>query len=622
MEDRFALLIDADNVSAKYIKPILDELSKYGNVTYKRIYGDWTKTNNASWKEELLQNSITPIQQFSYTHGKNATDSAMIIDAMDMLYTSELEGFCLVSSDSDFTKLASRLRESGKTVIGMGEGKTPSPFRKACDIFTELELLLEDNTMGKEERNIHSHASGKWQKKDNHDSMVSKEKIEEAVVKIITENQNNDRETGLGEVGSRLVKLYPDFDVRRYGYSLLSKFLESLPKLMLMQEGTKVTVTIYEDKSRKEMLEEYINLLAKKKQDPQSFETKLDLANNAQRMMEKVEDVQIIDSLVVDKDDFLSAYILSEESGTLDSYKDFFQTNEPVSSTVYKNQKGDKIYYAHSTDGDRYCLFTQSMLMDEWGDEKQLPMNINSNDDDNYPFVLSDGATIYYSSKGNGSIGGYDLFVTRYNINSDTYLAPEQLGMPFNSPYNDYMMVFDEVKGLGWFVSDRFQPEGKACVYLFIPNPEHKRVESEDIEVKRARAAITAIRDSWKESSDYADLIRLSHTEIPYGEKKIEKDFEFIIGNNIVYYKLDDINSPEAKGYYEKVVALNKQIKELNEKLDGLRVSYAEGNKARKEQLKPTILQAEEQLHALLEQPGKLEKKARNAEINYLKNKR
>ena len=214
MEDRFALLIDADNVSAKYIKPILDELSKYGNVTYKRIYGDWTKSNSASWKEELLQNSITPIQQFSYTQGKNSTDSAMIIDAMDMLYTSELEGFCLVSSDSDFTKLASRLRESGKMVIGMGEDKTPLPFRK--------------------------------------------EKIEEIVVKIITENQNNDRETGLGEVGSRLVKVYPDFDVRRYGYSLLSKFLETLPKLKLIQEGTKVSVTLYEDKSKKDMLEEYI----------------------------------------------------------------------------------------------------------------------------------------------------------------------------------------------------------------------------------------------------------------------------------------------------------------------------------------------------------------------------
>lgn len=254
MEDRIALLIDADNVSAKYIKPILDELSKYGNVTYKRIYGDWTRSNSASWKEELLQNSITPIQQFSYTHGKNATDSAMIIDAMDMLYTSELEGFCLVSSDSDFTKLASRLRESGKLVIGMGEDKTPSPFRKACDIFTVLELLLEDSTMEKDER-----SSGQQHEKEQKKGTApSKQQIEEVVVKIITENQNDDKETGLGEVGSRLVKLYPDFDVRRYGYSLLSKFLETLPKLKLIQEGTRVWVTLYEDKSRKERLEEYI----------------------------------------------------------------------------------------------------------------------------------------------------------------------------------------------------------------------------------------------------------------------------------------------------------------------------------------------------------------------------
>ena len=239
MEKRYALLIDSENISAKYIKPILDELSKYGNVTYKRIYGDWTKSQSASWKEVLLQNSITPIQQFSYTYGKNATDSAMIIDAMDMLYTNDLEGFCLVSSDSDFTKLASRLRESGRTVIGMGESKTPTPFRKACDIFTELELLLDDIKDGKKNE-------------------VTKGQIEEAVIKIITENQNNDKETGLGEVGSRLVKLYPDFDVRRYGYSLLSKFLETFPKLKLKQDGTQVTVMLYEDKSRKEMLEEFI----------------------------------------------------------------------------------------------------------------------------------------------------------------------------------------------------------------------------------------------------------------------------------------------------------------------------------------------------------------------------
>ena len=143
-EKRFALLIDADNVSAKYIKPITDELSKYGTVTIKRIYGDWTTPNMASWKALLMEHAITPFQQYSYTTGKNATDSAMIIDAMDILYSGKVEGFCLVSSDSDFTRLASRLREGGMTVIGMGEKKTPVPFRRACDVFTTLELLVQN----------------------------------------------------------------------------------------------------------------------------------------------------------------------------------------------------------------------------------------------------------------------------------------------------------------------------------------------------------------------------------------------------------------------------------------------------------------------------------------------
>ena len=137
----FALLIDADNVSAKYIKPILTELSRYGNITYKRIYGDWTSTQHSSWKDELLKNSITPIQQFSYTQGKNATDSAMIIDAMDILYTGQVDGFVLVSSDSDFTRLAIRLREAGKKVYGMGEKKTPKPFIVACDKFVYIEVI-------------------------------------------------------------------------------------------------------------------------------------------------------------------------------------------------------------------------------------------------------------------------------------------------------------------------------------------------------------------------------------------------------------------------------------------------------------------------------------------------
>lgn len=238
MEKRIALLIDADNVSAKYIDPILDELSKHGNVTYKRIYGDWTSRQNSSWKEELLSSSITPIQQFSYTTGKNATDSALIIDAMDILYTNTVEGFCIVSSDSDFTKLASRIRESGLTVIGMGEQKTPMAFRKACDIFTRLELLQGEES-GKEEAEVRD---------------VDKSVIEEAIVKIITENTNNGRETGLAELGNRLLKLYPDFDVRSYGYSLLSKLLEEFSKIRLLKKGNYVSVKLAESTNVEEFI--------------------------------------------------------------------------------------------------------------------------------------------------------------------------------------------------------------------------------------------------------------------------------------------------------------------------------------------------------------------------------
>ena len=144
-EKRFAVLIDSENISARYISSILDEMTKYGVVTYKRIYGDWTSAQTTRWKKELLENSIMPIQQFSNTVGKNATDSALIIDAMDILYTGNVDGFCIVSSDSDFTRLASRLRESGMQVIGMGEEKTPRSFRAACSVFTTLEVLVDQD---------------------------------------------------------------------------------------------------------------------------------------------------------------------------------------------------------------------------------------------------------------------------------------------------------------------------------------------------------------------------------------------------------------------------------------------------------------------------------------------
>ncbi len=247
-DNRFALLIDADNVSARYIKPILDELSKYGTVTVKRIYGDWTLSLHSKWKDALLENSIMPIQQFGYTQGKNATDSAMIIDAMDLLYGENLDGFCIVSSDSDFTRLASRLRESGLTVIGMGEKKTPTPFRRACDVFTNLELLA---------------GSGAKQ-----GGAMRKQDVEQAVVDIITENLNNGKATGLGEVGSRMLKRYPDFDVRNYGTNLLSKLLDEFERVKITKDHSNVTVELVEggkaDEPACEQPEETLEPAAKK----------------------------------------------------------------------------------------------------------------------------------------------------------------------------------------------------------------------------------------------------------------------------------------------------------------------------------------------------------------------
>lgn len=254
-EKRFAVLIDSDNVSAKYIKYILDEVSNYGIITYKRIYGDWTSSNANSWKKVLLDYSITPIQQYSYTYGKNATDSAMIIDAMDILYSGKVEGFCIVSSDSDFTRLAGRLRESGKTVIGMGEKKTPRPFIVACDIFKILENIVN------EEKEDTSKSSGQAGHETTTDSVTDIHIIEEALINIILENGDDERGIDMGELGSRLQKRYPDFDTRNYGYSKLSKFLSKFNSLKLEPTGTAINVSLKAPETDNSMEKKIIELV-------------------------------------------------------------------------------------------------------------------------------------------------------------------------------------------------------------------------------------------------------------------------------------------------------------------------------------------------------------------------
>lgn len=221
MEIKLAVLIDGDNIPSAYVKEMMEEIAKYGNPTIKRIYGDWTKPHLSKWKNLLLENAITPIQQYGYTVGKNATDSAMIIDAMDVLYSGKVDGFCLVSSDSDFTRLATRLREAGMKVYGIGEKKTPNPFIVACDKFIYIEILKNQND-GEEVPSTEKSVASK----SNVDKITPKEI--KFIAATIDDVADDDGWAFLGDVGGLLQKKQPNFDSRNYGFQKLTPLIKSI----------------------------------------------------------------------------------------------------------------------------------------------------------------------------------------------------------------------------------------------------------------------------------------------------------------------------------------------------------------------------------------------------------
>ncbi|MBU4537210.1 MAG: NYN domain-containing protein [Weeksellaceae bacterium] len=240
-DDKLAVLIDADNVPYKNVKEMLEEISRNGTPTIKRIYADWTKPNASGWKNVLLENAITPIQQYSYTTGKNSSDSALIIDAMDILYSEKVNGFCIVSSDSDFTRLATRLREAGMKVIGFGEKKTPKPFISACDKFIYLEILntTEEAENTEEPENT---LTKKPVKKKHKAEPISK--VDGRTIKLITQSINDlgdeDGWTFLGNLGSFIIKKKPDFDPRNFGFSKLLPLIKSIGKIEIDERVTGV----------------------------------------------------------------------------------------------------------------------------------------------------------------------------------------------------------------------------------------------------------------------------------------------------------------------------------------------------------------------------------------------
>jgi uncharacterized LabA/DUF88 family protein len=237
---RLAVLIDADNIPYKNVKEVMEEIAKYGTPTFKRIYGDWTKPTVSGWKNILLENAITPIQQYSYTQGKNATDSAMIIDAMDILYSGKVDGFCIVSSDSDFTRLATRLREAGMKVFGIGEQKTPNPFIVACDKFIYIEILT--STEAESDISIQL-KPGKYKSK------ISIDKIDSADIHLIASSISDlADENGwafLGDVGNLMLKKQPNFDPRNFGFQKLTALIKSIPQFDIDERGKGSSKLVY-----------------------------------------------------------------------------------------------------------------------------------------------------------------------------------------------------------------------------------------------------------------------------------------------------------------------------------------------------------------------------------------
>lgn len=361
-------------------------------------------------------------------------------------------------------------------------------------------------------------------------------------------------------------------------------------------------------------LEDHIYWLELKKRDTSEAEKLMVKFRQGARMIRGIEKIAVIDSFSVDKADFLKAYKLSKESGEI-------QTAEEVNCTQFINEMGDKKIIAKESNGST-LLYSSSKLIDQWGDLEPLTNLNNFNKNLNYPFMGSDGVTLYYAAQGEDCMGGYDIFITRYDSDENTYLRPDNMGMPFNSPYNDYMYALDDFNNLGWFATDRFQPEGKVCIYVFAPN-ESKQVydyDTTDPTLLTEVAMLKSIRSTWHD----ADKVRLAKqqlAQIMYGQNDTKKkgDFCFIVDDNLTYRTLNDFRSKEARKMYQALQQKEKDLTDLQQALEKQRKQYgATSNAAEKQGMKPSILDLEKRVNDLYKEIKLYLTKIRNTEIQEL----
>jgi hypothetical protein len=368
-----------------------------------------------------------------------------------------------------------------------------------------------------------------------------------------------------------------------------------------------------------EILQHQIAELTKKKLPTIQEEALLETARKSRIKLHATEQVTFIDSVVLPRKEVLQQIRLSQECGTIMKCSEFFKSVDN-NCTLFCNELGNRIVYAEPNQKGHLRLKEKSLIGGEWSMERQLKgLQEEEGENFNFPFMLTDGITIYYAAVCEESIGGYDIFMTRYDADNQQFLAPENIGMPFNSPANDYMMVIDEFQQLGWFVTDRNQPEDKVCLYTFIPTETRRIYNEEQIgKTKLASLArIASIKDTWKDMNAVnAAKKRLAEARQESKNEKKNREFTFVVNDSKTYYTSSDFKNPQAQQKAKVWLETQKECKARTAELKALRDKYAAMTEAQRSQTKSQILLLESKVERLAAEGLDLEKEIRRLELN------
>ena len=365
-----------------------------------------------------------------------------------------------------------------------------------------------------------------------------------------------------------------------------------------------------------ETCEAYLSDLQKRKRDTAEAESLLKKSRQGRDMMRGVEQVCVIDSFVVDKASFLQAYRISPESGRVSFARNTLETADGADGTVYETELSDLRFYSQMQPDSTLAIVSSRRTTEGWSKARPVGGNVNADGNACYPFMMPDGVTLYYASDGSGSLGGYDIFVTRYNTDDDTFLASANVGMPFNSPYNDYLYAIDEFSDLGWFASDRYQPANKVCVYVFIPNASKRVYDHQALAPQQliGLAKLRSIRDTWTDMAEVnAALRRMKPTTDDTPQAR--RDFEFVIDDQHCYYSLADFRSQAARQLFQKYRQAADSYEQQRAKLDKYRSRYNTTSAENRTRMQAAILDLEKQVRQLFNQKEQLAKRTRNEEI-------